>query len=43
MRLVINAGEVLEIKVGVDLGRGDIGVAEQLLNASQVLAGFEQV
>src|SRR6185312_4918388 len=25
---VVNAGEVLEVKVGVDLGRGDIGMAQ---------------
>ncbi len=43
MGLVIDAGEMLEIKVGVDLGSGDIGVPQQLLDAPQVLTGFEQV
>ena len=29
--------------MGVDLGRGDVGVAEQLLHRAQVRAAFEQV
>ena len=41
MGLVINAGEMLEIKVGVDLGGGDIRMAKQFLNAAQVLTGFQ--
>ena len=41
--MIIDAGEVLKIKVSVDLRRGDIGVAEQLLDATQVLARLEQV
>ena len=36
MGLIIDAGEVLKIKVSVDLRRGDIGVAEQLLHNPQV-------
>lgn len=43
MGLIVNAGEVLEIKVGVNLGRGDVGVAEQFLDTPQILARFEQV
>jgi hypothetical protein len=43
MGLVIDAGEVLKIKVGVNLCRRDIGMAEQFLDTSQVLAGLEQV
>jgi hypothetical protein len=43
MCLVVNAGEMLEIKVGVDLGRADVGVTEQLLDGAQVAGGFQQV
>ena len=43
MGLIVDAGEVLEIKVGVDLGCRDVGVAEQLLHPAQVLARFEQM
>jgi len=31
MRFAIHLSEVLEIKVGIDLGGGDIGVAEEFL------------
>ena len=31
MRLIIHLGEVLEIKMGINLGGGDIGVAEEFL------------
>src|SRR5580700_6032174 len=40
---VVNTGQMLEIKVGVDLGGGDVRVAEQLLDGAQVAAGLEQV
>ena len=40
---VIDLGEVLKIKVGVDLSGCDVRVAQQLLNAAKVLAGFEDV
>src|SRR6185437_637166 len=43
VRRVVNAGEVLEAKMGVDLGRGDIGVAQQLLHAAQLRAGLQQM
>ena len=43
MGLVVYLGEMLEVKVCVDLGRRDIGVPQQLLHAAQVMAGFEQV
>ena len=36
MRGVVDLGQVLEIQVRVDLGGGDIGVAQQLLHAAQV-------
>ena len=41
--LVVDAGQVLEIKMRVDLGRGDVGVPQQLLDAAQVLARFEDM
>src|SRR3546814_6645524 len=37
---VVDLGQVLEIQVGVDLGGGDIGVAEQFLHAAQVAGGL---
>ena len=43
MGRVVNAGEVLEVKVRVDLGGGDVGVAEQLLHAAQLAARLQQV
>ena len=43
MRLIVYLGEMLKIKVGIDLRRADVGMAEQFLDAAQVLAGFEQV
>src|SRR5690606_20675893 len=43
MGCVVDPGQVLEVQVGVDLGGGDVGVAEQFLHAAQVAGGFEQV
>ena len=43
MRLIVYLGKMLKIKVGVDLCRADVGMAEQFLNAAQILAGLEQV
>src|SRR5579871_6095276 len=40
---VIDARKVLEVEVRVDLGGRDVGVAEQLLHAAQVLARLQQV
>src|SRR5215469_11703719 len=40
---VVNAGEMLEVKVGVDLRSRDVGVAEQLLHSAQLPARLEQV
>jgi hypothetical protein len=34
---VVDAGQVLEIKVGVDLGRADVDVTQQFLHGAQVL------
>ena len=41
MCFVVNAGEVLEVKMSVNLGRGYIGVSEQLLHASQITTRFK--
>src|SRR5687768_6444275 len=43
MGSVVDLGEVLKIKVRVHLCRGNICMAEQLLNAAQVLARFQQM
>jgi hypothetical protein len=43
VRRVVDLGQVLEIEVRVDLGRGDIGVAEQFLHAAQVAGGLQHV
>src|SRR6201994_4406289 len=43
MSFVVNTGEVLEIKVGINLGRGDVRVAEQLLHAPQISTGFKEM
>ena len=40
---VVDAGEMLEIEVSIDLGGCNIGVSEQFLHGAQVRAGFEQV
>ena len=41
--LVVYLGKVLEIKVGIHLGGADIGVAQKLLDAAQVMTGFQQM
>ena len=43
MGFVVDTGEVLEIKMGVDLGRGNIRVAQQLLHAAQISTRFKQM
>src|SRR3546814_195589 len=40
---VVVLDQVLAIKEGVDLGGGDLGVAEQFLQAAQVAGGLEHV
>src|SRR5512139_309737 len=40
---VVDAGQVLEIKVRIHLGGADVGVAEQLLHRAQVARRLEQV
>ncbi len=43
MRRVVDLREVLEVELGVDLRRRDVGVAEQFLHRAQVAAGLQQV
>ena len=40
---VVGAGEVLVVEVGVDLGGGEVFVAEQFLHAAQVAGGLQDV
>jgi hypothetical protein len=35
---VVYLGQMLEVKVGVDLGRTDIGMSKQFLHATKVVA-----
>jgi hypothetical protein len=39
----VRAGQVLEIKVCVDLGRGDIRMSQELLDAAKFSTGFKQM
>jgi hypothetical protein len=41
VRLIVCAGQVLEIKVGIDLRRGDVGMPQQFLYAAQITTGFK--
>ena len=43
MGFVVDAGQVLEIKMRVHLRRTDVGMAEKFLHAAQVAARFEQM
>ena len=43
MRGVVGFGEVLKVRSRVDLRGGDVGVAQQLLHATQVLAGLQHM
>ena len=43
MRLSVNLQQALDVHVGVDLRRGERGVAEQFLDDAQVGPGFQQV
>jgi hypothetical protein len=43
MGSVVGAGQVGEIKVGIDLRGGDVGVSEQLLHSTQILTRFKQM
>ena len=43
MGFVVDAGQMLEIKVRVHLRRTDVGVTQKFLHAAQVPARLEQV
>jgi len=43
MGFVVYLGEVLEIKVRINLGAADIGMPEQFLHAAKIVAGFEHM
>ena len=43
MELLVHGAEVLAVDVGVDLGGGEVGVAEHLLDRAEVGAALEQV
>ena len=43
MSLVVYLGEVLEVKVRIYLGRAYICVAQQFLDAAQIMARFKQM
>ena len=43
MCLVVYLGKVLEVKVGVNLGRTDIGVSKQLLHGTQLTTGLQHM
>lgn len=43
MSLVVHLGEMLKIQMGVNLGGGNIGVAQQFLHQPQIAAGFQHV
>src|SRR5690348_9661602 len=43
MRAVVHLGEVLEVEMGVDLGRPDVGMSQKFLDGAEVARGFQQV
>ena len=43
MRSVVYLGEVLKVKVCVYLRRRDVGVAQEFLDAAQIVARLEQM
>ena len=43
MGLIVDLGQVLPVKVSVYLGGGNVGVAKQFLNCTQVARGLEQM
>jgi hypothetical protein len=36
MGFIIDPGKMLEIEVGIDLGRGQVGVPEEFLNGTKI-------
>ena len=43
MGRIIHLGQVLKIKVRIDLRRTDVRVSEQFLDAAQILTGLQQM
>ena len=43
MRLVVYRGQLIQVQMGITLGRRQADMAEQLLNRSQVGAAVEQM
>ena len=43
MRPIVYLGQMLEVKMGVDLRRGDIGMAEEFLDTAKIVARLEQM
>ena len=43
MGLIIDLGQMAEIQVGVDLGGGQVGVAQQLLHRPQIAGAFQHM
>ncbi len=43
MRLVVYLGQMLEIKMSINLCGRDVGMPEQFLHAPEVVTRFEQV
>ena len=43
MRGVVDLGQVLEIQVGIDLRGSDVGMAQQLLHATQITGRFQDM
>ena len=43
MGFVVYLGQMLEVKVRIDLGRRDIGMAQELLHAPQVMTRLQEV
>jgi hypothetical protein len=41
--LIVDLGKTLKVKMGVDLGGTDLGMAKELLHSAQVATGLQQV
>ena len=41
MRLVVYLGQMLEVKVSIDLCGTDVGVPQEFLDTAQIMTGFE--
>ena len=43
MCLIVCAGQMLKIKVRINLGGTDVGMTQKLLDAAQITTGFKQM